>query len=116
MAGRFTNRVVLVTGGAAGIGRSSALAFAREGAAVMVCDLNADAAAVTVDSINAGIEGDVAVPIAEASEATWDRIIDVILKSVWLCMKYQLAHMQARRTGSIVNTASAAVDGGFIAT
>ncbi len=37
--GRFDDKVVFVTGGARGQGRSHALAFAREGADIVVCDI-----------------------------------------------------------------------------
>lgn len=47
---RFEGKAVLVTGAATGIGRATALAFAREGAAVMIGDVDARAAE-TVDLI-----------------------------------------------------------------
>lgn len=40
---RFTGKAVLVTGAATGIGRATALAFAREGASVMIGDVDARA-------------------------------------------------------------------------
>ena len=40
---RFENRVVMVTGGAAGIGKVTAENFAREGAKVAICDVNSEA-------------------------------------------------------------------------
>ncbi|MFF7453953.1 SDR family oxidoreductase [Kitasatospora sp. NPDC008115] len=42
-------RLVVVTGGGSGIGRATALAFAEEGARVVVCDLDLDAARRTAD-------------------------------------------------------------------
>ncbi len=57
---------------------------------------------------NAGIEGAIA-SIAKMSEAEFDRTINVDLKSVWLCVKYQIEEfLKQESTGSIVNTASVA--------
>jgi NAD(P)-dependent dehydrogenase (short-subunit alcohol dehydrogenase family) len=45
---------------------------------------------------------------ADWSEASFDRMIAVNLKGVWLCMKYELPQMVAQGGGTIVNTASIA--------
>jgi NAD(P)-dependent dehydrogenase (short-subunit alcohol dehydrogenase family) len=49
----FGGKVVLVTGGAAGIGRGAALAFARAGASVVIADVDAEAGAVLASKIAA---------------------------------------------------------------
>src|SRR4051812_31454492 len=51
MPGLVEGKVAVITGAASGIGRASALVFAREGAAVVVADVNAGGAAETVDRI-----------------------------------------------------------------
>ena len=47
----FAERVVLVTGAASGIGRETALAFARTGAKLVVCDLNEPGIETTAQAI-----------------------------------------------------------------
>jgi NAD(P)-dependent dehydrogenase (short-subunit alcohol dehydrogenase family) len=140
----FKDKVVLVTGAGMGIGESTALAFAREGAKVVVADIDTVAGRDTVESIgrqggealfirvdvskapevesmieqtvsafgrldcahnNAGISG-VAAYTADHSEEDWDRLMDVNLKGVWLCMKYEIPVMLSQGGGVIVNTSS----------
>ncbi|MEL6459270.1 MAG: glucose 1-dehydrogenase [Cyanobacteria bacterium J06621_15] len=63
---------------------------------------------------NAGTEGKFA-PITELSEADWERTITVNLKSVWLCMKYEIEQMLKQGSGgAIVNTSSWLAKGGLI--
>ncbi len=147
MPSQFEAKVVLVTGGNAGIGQSIALAFAQEGAKVviagrrisegnetvaMIKDLGADAHFVKTDISNtkdvktmieaciskyggldyavnnAGIEGTPFIPTAEYEEEVWDKVIDINLKGVWLCMKYEIPAMLKRGRGAIVNMSSVA--------
>ena len=56
---------------------------------------------------NAGVEGAPFVPLASYAEATWDEVIDINLKGVFLCMKYELPHLLQTR-GAIVNMSSVA--------
>ena len=57
---------------------------------------------------NAGIEGNW-VPITEQSEEDWNRTIDINLKGVWLCLKYEIQQMTKQGGGgAIVNMASVA--------
>jgi len=82
---RLTDRVAIVTGGASGIGAASALAMAREGARVLVVDLDEAGARKTVEQIEkAGGQGaaaraDVAraadnQAVVEQAIARWGRL------------------------------------------
>ncbi|SET23775.1 SDR family oxidoreductase [Marinobacter segnicrescens] len=147
MTTRFSDKVVLVTGGAAGIGEATARAFAAEGARVVVSDVAepegqavaADIAEQGGDAMfipcdvsragevrgliqriidthgrldcafnNAGIDVEDS-KLADGSEETFDRLMDVNVKGVWLCMKHEIEAMLNQPGGGvIVNTASVA--------
>jgi NAD(P)-dependent dehydrogenase (short-subunit alcohol dehydrogenase family) len=57
---------------------------------------------------NAGIEGTTFIPTADYTEETWDAVIAVNLKGVWLCMKYEIPHILKQKQGAIVNMSSVA--------
>lgn len=146
MAGQFEGKVALVTGGGSGIGRASALAFAREGADVVIADIVVEGGQETVQMIekadgkgifvkgdvskaaevetlinkavaaygrldyahnNAGIEVAKAT-VADCTEENWDRVMNINLKGVWLCIKYEIPQMLKQGSGAIVNTSSTA--------
>jgi len=48
MSGRLSGKVCVITGTGGSMGRAAAMTFAREGASVVGCDLNVDAAEATI--------------------------------------------------------------------
>jgi NAD(P)-dependent dehydrogenase (short-subunit alcohol dehydrogenase family) len=67
MSGRLAGKVALITGAGMGMGREASILFASEGARIVVCDIDAAAAAETVARVRQGggdalaAVGDVAV-------------------------------------------------------
>ena len=61
MTGKLAGKTAVVTGAGSGIGRAAAILFAREGAAVAVVDLNAEAAKDAAEEIAAS--GGTALPV-----------------------------------------------------
>ena len=56
---------------------------------------------------NAGVEGTPYIPLEKYSEQTWDDVIEINLKGLFLCMKHELPHLTASK-GAMVNMASVA--------
>lgn len=61
---------------------------------------------------NAGIEG-TSANTADCTEENWHKVIDINLKGVWLCMKFQIPQMLKQNGGAIVNCSSIAGVVGF---
>jgi NAD(P)-dependent dehydrogenase (short-subunit alcohol dehydrogenase family) len=138
---RLDGKVAVITGGASGMGEATAKLFVREGARVVIGDVqrekgeavaagigpecrflatdvsaSEDVRALVNEAVNAwgrldimynnaGIGGGEG-SILECTEETFDRIIAVDLKAVWLGMKHCLPHLIASGNGSIITTAS----------
>ena len=115
--GRFDGRVVVVTGGARGIGFGTATRFAEEGASVAIVDLDeaaASEAAVTrvVEELggihvvvnNAGITRDNL--LFKMTEDDWDLVMGVHLKGAFLMTKAAQKHFVEQKYGKIVNISS----------
>src|SRR5690349_20853891 len=57
---------------------------------------------------NAGVEPRKPVPTAEYEEDEWNKIIDINLRGVFLCMKYEIPLILKQGGGAIINTSSGA--------
>jgi NAD(P)-dependent dehydrogenase (short-subunit alcohol dehydrogenase family) len=142
----FEGQVAIVTGAGGGIGRAAAISFAREGAQVALCDLDAALVQETLNMIeaergkaigeafnitddakveafmddvvsrfgkidaafnNAGVSvEDLGTPWGEPD--LFDKSMSVNARSVMICMRNELRHMEKAGRGAIVNTASVA--------
>jgi NAD(P)-dependent dehydrogenase (short-subunit alcohol dehydrogenase family) len=76
MAGRLEGKTAVITGGASGIGRATALRFAQEGAHVVVADLNPDRAAETVAAVKGLGRRSIAVRADTSQEADNEALAD----------------------------------------
>ena len=143
---QFADRVVLVTGGNAGIGRATAIEFGKQRAKVVVSGRREREGEEVVAGIkasggeaifvradvskerdvkamiertlatfgrldcafnNAGIE-QALTPLPDQPEDTYDQIMDINVKGVWLSLKHEIPAMLKTGGGAIVNNASIA--------
>src|SRR5207247_4659559 len=141
---KVAGRVVLMTGGNAGIGRAAAIEFAKQGAKVVVSGRRERAGEEVVAEItasggeaifiradvskepdvkamiertlatfgrldcafnNAGIE-QALTPLPDQTEETYDQIMDINVKGVWLSLKHEIPEMMNTGGCGIVNNAS----------
>lgn len=132
--GKLDNRVAVITGGARGIGHAAAEKFAREGATIVIWDINVDddrndtfdfqqvditdysAVEKTAENLiakhgridilinNAGITRD--ATLAKMTPEQWQQVIDVNLTGVFNCTRALAPRMAEAGYGRIINTSS----------
>ena len=146
MKDSLKGKVALVTGGGSGIGQATAQLFAREGAKVVVSDIDHESGEEMVRLIKV-VGGEALFIKADVSKASdveqlvkhtldsyqglhcacnnagvgsqpglqgtvsyieedWNRTMNVNLKGVWLCMKYEIPHMLKYGGGAFVYVSS----------
>ncbi|GAC1457599.1 MAG: beta-ketoacyl-ACP reductase [Candidatus Limnocylindrales bacterium] len=91
---RFDGRVVVVTGGASGIGRETALRFAAEGATVMVWDMAGAAPGAGIGYRRTDVTSSDDVAAATAEALTAHGRIDVLVNNAGIVRDAQLAKMK----------------------
>lgn len=134
--GRLKGKTAFVTAAAAGIGRATALAFAREGAAVTATDIDtagletlaAEAPGIAAHRLDVRSDADVAAALAgdapdilfncagfvhhgtilDCSAEDWAFSLDLNVTSMFRTIRAALPGMLARGSGSIINMASVA--------
>jgi NAD(P)-dependent dehydrogenase (short-subunit alcohol dehydrogenase family) len=78
---RLKSKVCIITGTGSGMGRAAAMMFAREGAEVVGCDINADSANATLDAVRSAGGRMVSLqPCDLAQRADVDRLMQFAVK------------------------------------
>jgi len=137
MTGRLSGKNILVTAAAQGMGRASALAFAREGASVLATDINEPLLNDLKKTSQSNIETDILDvtnrdtvaafaktrefdvlfncagyvhhgSLLDCDEESFERSIDLNVKSMYRMARAVLPGMLRRKSGNIINMASVA--------
>lgn len=132
----YQNKTIVITGGAKGIGAATAKLFFDEGANVASLDVSADSSNISdqkwmflhcdvsnESEVKAAFEnihqqfGSIEFlvnnagmqrygTVTETSADEWDLVMNVNLKSLFLCSKYAISYMLKNNKGVIINVAS----------
>jgi 3-oxoacyl-[acyl-carrier protein] reductase len=140
---RLKGKTALVTGGASGFGAEIVLSYVREGAKVVILDLNGNGAQKIADAAGGGtiaVAGDVTKqsdidaavkravdtfgkldivvnnagwtfrnkPMLEVSEAEFDKVFAINVKSIFLMTNAVVPVMRKQKSGRIINIGSTA--------
>jgi len=99
MADKFKNKVAMITGAASGIGRATALAFAREGARVVVADIGVEGGEETVRLIRQAGGGATFVKTDVSNPADGEALSghDTLLIGIRVCHKVKTSAGLLRR-------------------
>ncbi|MEP6845273.1 MAG: glucose 1-dehydrogenase [Panacibacter sp.] len=130
------NKTVIITGASKGIGLACAKLFYTEGANVALLDISSDESGIVderwfytacdvsdsnavknaignihnkfgrIDCLvnNAGIQR--YGTVTDTTEDQWDLVMNVNLKSQYLCAKYSIPYMQQQHSGVVINVSS----------
>jgi len=149
MDGQLKEKVIIITGGAMGIGFALSKGCAEHGATVIMCDINKEKLEFAVKSLQAqglsceGVYLDVSkekminiamddivnkyghldgvinnagiaskVKFLDSTIADLDKVININIRSIYLCCRAAAKYMVAQKSGSIVNIASVAAHNG----
>ena len=149
-AGDLEGKVAIITGAAMGIGQACAVQMAKDGAKIVLADIDDEAGKAATEAIiesggaAAFVKTDVSSMrdmeamaataldrygtidilvnnaaqaiggvVDETDEATWNRVINTNLSSVWRGMKVCVPAMRKQNRGSVINMSSAQAFAGF---
>lgn len=107
---RFENKVVMVTGGAAGIGRVTAENFAKEGARVAICDVNPEAGREAIKALGPAASFELVDVSSSTAVSSWVKAvfnkygqIDVLVNNAGITRDGLIMRMKEEDWDAVIN-------------
>lgn len=107
---RFENKVVMVTGGAAGIGRVTAENFAKEGARVAICDVNPEAGKEAIKALGPAASFEQVDVSSSTAVSSWVKAvfnkygkIDVLVNNAGITRDGLIMRMKEEDWDAVIN-------------